>query len=572
MSLYRKYRPQSFSNLVGQDHIRTTLMNALKSGKVNHAYLFTGPRGTGKTSTARLVAKAINCLNLKEAEPCEECDICRDITDGRLIDLIEIDAASNRGIDEIRDLREKINFSPTRARSKVYIIDEVHMLTKEAFNALLKTLEEPPAHVYFILATTEVHKIPETILSRCQRFDFKRIDTKTLVDRLGFIAGEEKIEAEADGLDAIARAAQGGLRDAIGLLEQLTVGGKLTFGHVREVLGISGKASLEKLYAFLEASDVQSGIGEITGLYDEGYDLTQFTKDFLELLRQKMLEFVKSGNNAEVGRVLGWIEHFQAAYDGAKYATIPQLPLEVAVVESCIQIQRISGNGVVVGENEKLQSGNVAGARVAGVGEARVHGAMEMANEARMHGSIQPSGQRHGAPTQHFGASVQPHATPPQHYGASVQGAMRKVVPTAVVPRAAVDSSPLDTSHQTQQKAAAISYDVLLSQWPLIVRAIKNVTAKRTLASGKLAGFEGNEVSIAFGTQFHANKLKEFANRLAVEEAMFTVFQVQLKVVPVVDPSLAPANGEASDGPANSAPIDEKTSELLAMMGGELVA
>ena len=517
MSLYRKYRPQSFANLVGQDHIRTTLMNALKGGKVNHAYLFTGPRGTGKTSTARLVAKAINCLDLKDAEPCEACDICRDITDGRLIDLIEIDAASNRGIDEIRDLREKINFSPTRARSKVYIIDEVHMLTKEAFNALLKTLEEPPAHVYFILATTEVHKIPETILSRCQRFDFKRIELGTLVARLGWIAEQEKIEAEPEGLDAIARVAQGGLRDAIGLLEQLSVDGKLTFDHVREVLGITGKVSLEKLYGFLQAGDVQSAIAEISGLYSEGYDLSQFTKDFLELLRQKMLAHVQEGNNKEVSRILTWIEHFQQAHESAKYATIPQLPLEVAVVQSCITRH-------------------------------------SFLDEERAHASVEARAQQQ-VPVKKSAPSA----------------------PTVPLRMAATDPSPLvespgivDRSHQTLQKAAALSYEVIQVQWPHVVKAIKNVTAKRTLASGKLSAFVENEVHISFGTQFHANKMKEFANRLAVEEALFTVFQVQLKVVTVVDPSLA-AEAGVSEGNSAAAPVDEKTSQLLAMMGGEMI-
>lgn len=507
MSLYRKYRPQSFANLVGQDHIRTTLMNALKSGKVNHAYLFTGPRGTGKTSTARLVAKAINCLDLKDAEPCEACDICKDITDGRLIDLIEIDAASNRGIDEIRDLREKINFSPTRAKSKVYIIDEVHMLTKEAFNALLKTLEEPPAHVFFILATTEVHKIPETILSRCQRFDFKRIEHAILVERLSFIAEQEKIEAEPAALEAIAHVAMGGLRDGIGLLEQLTVAGKLELNHVQEVLGISGKVSLEKLYGFMQSQDVQSAIAEIGALYNEGYDLNQFTKDFLELLRQKMLEHVREGNTKEITKILAWIEHFQQAYEMAKFATIPQLPLEVAVVQSCIPQPTI------------------------------------VMNDDRQHASVEPRAQQ-----------------------AIQKNIIQKSAPSAATMiRKPVQDSGMDMSHQTLQKTAALSFEVLHSQWPLIVKAIKNVTAKRTLSAGKLADFHGNEVHIAFGTQFHANKLKEFVNRLAVEEGLFTVFQVQLKVIAIVDASLAPATDDGSG------PLDEKTSQLLAMMGGEMV-
>lgn len=519
MSLYRKYRPQSFSNLVGQDHIRTTLMNALKGGRVNHAYLFTGPRGTGKTSTARLVAKAINCENLQNAEPCESCDICRDITDGRLIDLIEIDAASNRGIDEIRDLREKIQFAPTRAKSKVYIIDEVHMLTKEAFNALLKTLEEPPTHVYFILATTEVHKIPETILSRCQRFDFKRIDHQTLVARLGYIAEQEHISAEPDALDAIARVAQGGLRDAIGLLEQLNVDGKLTFEHVREVLGITGKASLEKLYGFLQSGDAKQGIEEVNGLYHEGYDLTQFSKDFLELLRQKMLEHVHEGNTNEIARILSWIEHFQHAYDGAKFATIPQLPLEVAVVQSCIPP------------------------------------VTTIAVDTRPHASVEPRP-----------APAVVHKSPASNTPPTAAAMVRR--PVAVEPA-------VEISHQTLQKAAALSSEVLLTQWPHVVKAIKNVTAKRTLAAGKFSGLQGAEVHIAFGTQFHASKMKEFANRLAVEEALFTVFQVPLKVVAEVDPALAPppehSHSDATAAASPAAPLDEKTSQLLAMMGGEMV-
>ena len=335
MSLYRKYRPQTFSHLVGQNHVSQTLSNAIKLDKINHAYLFTGPRGTGKTSTARLLSKSINCTNLQESEPCDACDICKDISEGRLIDLIEIDAASNRGIDEMRDLREKINFSPTRARAKVYIIDEVHMLTKEAFNALLKTLEEPPSHVFFILATTEVHKIPETILSRCQRFDFKRIDEGVLIDRLKYIAGEEGIKFEDKALEVISHHAEGGMRDAIGLLEQLTVDGSLTYANVCDVLGISGFESLEKLYDYLLANDVKAGVAEIGTLYVEGNDLSYFNKRFLEYLRKKLLASIEISDSPLSERILKFIEYFQEAYSQSKYATIAQLPLEIAIVRSC---------------------------------------------------------------------------------------------------------------------------------------------------------------------------------------------------------------------------------------------
>ncbi len=206
LSLYRKYRPSNFENLVGQEHIKTTLINAIKSGQIAHAYVFSGPRGTGKTTSARLMAKAINCENLKDGfEPCDNCDFCKEISKGSLIDVIEIDAASNNGVDEMRELKENISFAPTRSKAKVYVIDEFHMLSKSAFNALLKTLEEPPANVYFILATTELHKIPETILSRCQNFEFKRISSEDMTKRLLYIANAEGIEAEESALMMISK-------------------------------------------------------------------------------------------------------------------------------------------------------------------------------------------------------------------------------------------------------------------------------------------------------------------------------------------------------------------------------
>lgn len=333
ISLYRKYRPHNFDNLVGQDHVKITLMNAFKSGHVSHAYLFTGPRGTGKTSTARLLAKALNCTNLKDSfEPCGECEFCKEIGEGRLIDLIEIDAASNRGIDEVRDLKEKINFAPTRSKVKVYIIDEVHMMTKEAFNALLKTLEEPPAHAYFILATTEAHKIPETIISRCQRFDFKRITTKALMTRLGYIAQLEGIAADADALEAISKYVDGGLRDAIGLLEQLTLDNKLSLERVQTLLGISGLSLLENMYGALMDNKTKEALGIINELHIQGSDFRQFSHEFIDLLRNKMLEAMTADNRRNVARAIKMIEVFQKAQLRLD-ADIPQLALEIAVIE-----------------------------------------------------------------------------------------------------------------------------------------------------------------------------------------------------------------------------------------------
>lgn len=334
VSLYRKYRPHNFDSLVGQDHIRTTLMNALKSARVSHAYLFSGPRGTGKTSSARLLAKALMCTNLLDGyEPCNECEFCKDVNDGRLIDVIEIDAASNRGIDEVRDLKEKINFAPTRAKCKVYIIDEVHMMTKEAFNALLKTLEEPPTHVYFVLATTEVHKIPETILSRCQRFDFKRISGKALLTRLSFIAQKEGVVAEDKALEVIGKYVDGGMRDAIGLFEQLTTDSKLTFEHVQEILGVTDFSLLEDLFTALMENRTRDALKIAHDMHDQGSDLKQFLHEFVDLLRIKMLDAIADDAAGELPkRLVAMIEIFQEAQQRTE-SYIPQLPLEIAIIK-----------------------------------------------------------------------------------------------------------------------------------------------------------------------------------------------------------------------------------------------
>ena len=219
-ALYRAYRPQNFEDVVGQQHIIRTLKNQIESNNVGHAYLFTGTRGTGKTSTAKIFARAVNCVQSKDQEPCNECEVCRDILNDNVMDVVEIDAASNNSVDDIRELRESVKYSPTKAKYKVYIIDEVHMLSQGAFNALLKTLEEPPSYVIFILATTEPHKIPATILSRCQRFDFKRVTVKDMTDRMKKICNEENIEVEEKALNLIARNSQGALRDALSILDQ----------------------------------------------------------------------------------------------------------------------------------------------------------------------------------------------------------------------------------------------------------------------------------------------------------------------------------------------------------------
>ncbi|OGN96154.1 MAG: DNA polymerase III, subunit gamma and tau [Chloroflexi bacterium RBG_13_51_36] len=288
---YRKWRPQTLSEVVGQEPVTQTLRHAVESGKIAHAYLFCGPRGTGKTSMARILAKAVNCPEQAGGEPCNACDMCRSIAEGRALDVIEIDAASNRGIDEIRSLREKANYAPSLARYKVYIIDEVHMLTEAACNALLKTLEEPPPHVIFVLATTEAHKVITTIISRCQRFNFHRLRQVEIMDKLKLICKKEGIQIEPGALELIARAATGSLRDAENILQQMIAyyGSQIELDQIQAELGVSADSRVRQLAQCVVNRDTTAGLRIINSLNSDGVDLRQFNMGLVEYLRGLLL-------------------------------------------------------------------------------------------------------------------------------------------------------------------------------------------------------------------------------------------------------------------------------------------
>lgn len=354
-ALYRVWRPQMFFDVVGQEHVTKTLQNALFQDKISHAYLFSGPRGTGKTSAAKILAKAVNCERAPVQEPCNECPSCLGITNGSISDVIEIDAASNNGVDEIRDIRDKVKYAPSSVRYKVYIIDEVHMLSMGAFNALLKTLEEPPRHVIFILATTEPHKIPLTILSRCQRFDFKRISAGAIVDRMRLIVDETGVKCEEHALQIVARAAEGGMRDALSLLDQAISFSQevVTLEDALTVTGAVSQNFLNRLARAVKDKNVSAGLEALEELLFQGKDPTRFVEDFILFYRDMLLfktapkleeslervmlddEFQELSNQIEHREIYEIIDVLNKAQQEMRWTNHPRIFLEVAIVKLC---------------------------------------------------------------------------------------------------------------------------------------------------------------------------------------------------------------------------------------------
>ena len=353
--LYRKYRPKVFADVYGQEHVTSTLKNEIKENRIAHAYLFTGSRGTGKTTCAKILAKAVNCENSVDGEPCNECEVCKGLDSGTIYDVVEIDAASNNGVDNIRDLREEANYTPSRGKYRVYIIDEVHMLSTGAFNALLKTLEEPPAHVIFILATTEVHKLPATILSRCQRFDFKRIQPETMSVRLKQVAKLEGMELDDDAAILIARIADGALRDGLSILDQCAGRSKkIDSALVSEVAGLAGREALYKLTDCICTQNSSSAMTVISELYQNSYDMERLCVEMINHLRNFLIvktvkdsrgliictddeynSIISSAENFTLENVIFALDLFQDALTKIKTGANARVELEMAFVKLC---------------------------------------------------------------------------------------------------------------------------------------------------------------------------------------------------------------------------------------------
>ena len=376
--LSRKWRPQNFGDVVGQGHVTQTIQNAIKLERIGHGYIFTGPRGVGKTTVARVLAKVLNCKNPKENNPCNVCGHCEEITDGRNMDVLELDGASNRGIDEIRELRESVKYPPNSGNYRVYIIDEVHMLTKEAFNALLKTLEEPPAHVVFILATTDPHKIPQTILSRTQRFDFRRISIELISNHLVEILNREDINFEDEAINLIAKKADGSMRDSLSLLDQVIAysGDKLEVEPVRSSLGIIHDSLYINLFSGIATKNISSILSELDGLFNGGHSINDFISGFNEIMRNALVtasgvdiktlpveitEMVSGSNSIfhkmDLLRILELSMNFETKL---RYVQQPQIALEslfikLASMDSCVVVRDVLAGNVKIDSTQNSE-------------------------------------------------------------------------------------------------------------------------------------------------------------------------------------------------------------------------
>ncbi|UOF91780.1 DNA polymerase III subunit gamma/tau [Fodinisporobacter ferrooxydans] len=533
VALYREWRPQTFADMVGQAHIKTTLQNAIRYQRLAHAYLFSGPRGTGKTSTAKIFAKAINCEHGPAIEPCNSCPACRGITDGSIMDVVEIDAASNRGIEEIRDLREQVKYAPTEVRYKVYIIDEVHMLTTEAFNALLKTLEEPPRHVIFILATTEPHKLPATILSRCQRFDFRRIGTKDIVERLKQVALDKHVQVEEQVYWLIARMADGGMRDALSLFDQVISFDQqmITIDAVHSLLGSIRTEVIYTLFESIVKGDTAKAVQEFSNILQSGKDPSQCIHELLQVTRDVLMlktvpdlpdiqerieydpafsEFDKISNVADISFLM---EQLTALQSDLKWNTNPRLMAEVTIVRLA---QRQIHARQDIWERIQLLERKI---------EEFNQKNQQLIQSLPLQEQVTPSLTKVQKTNQS--------ETPP----GSIKKPVKQRVPGAI-------HSPSGTSQEISSSGTHARmvdseqwnptlFQSIRNQWPQILEEVKRrkITAQAWLLDGEPVAVAGHQLLAAFKNQIHRETVMKTINKSVIDEVLTQAANTQLELV-----------------------------------------
>ncbi|WP_442602124.1 DNA polymerase III subunit gamma/tau [Paenibacillus sp. KN14-4R] len=590
IALYRTWRSQTFAEVVGQKHITQTLQNSLRDNRFTHAYLFSGPRGTGKTSTAKILAKALNCENGPAEEPCNECSACRRMTEGALIDVVEIDAASNRGVDEIRDLRDKVKYAPTEVRYKVYIIDEVHMLTTEAFNALLKTLEEPPAHVIFILATTEPHRIPATILSRCQRFDFRRVALTEQIGRLRYVCEQEQLEVEEDALHYIARLSDGGMRDALSLLDQAS---SFSLGCITldDVLSMTGGLPTEGFERVLDAVRTQN-IGEalqlIDGFMQAGKSADKCTEGLMHFIRDLLLlrmipdsstltERVFDGerlrgiaHHFEPDHLMRMVETLNHYHSEMKYSVQPQTLLEIAVLRMCAAEEPAAGTAsaaqtspAAVPRGSRPASSPAGSGEDAGALAQRVQRMEEQLTQLLQNGGAALSA---GTTTGAQGARAPGRRAPSSSGGAAASARSR---------------AQLDRFVSGGDDAAL---RMAASKWSQILSVVKErkITVHAWLVDGEPVAYHGDALLVTFRSVMHRDTTEKPDNKLLIEQAMSEILGEKVSLVTAMAKDWADAKSSAAppveelklepqDEPGASGGKMDHVNEALKLFGEDLV-